>query len=166
MKYSCLLTITILLWEIMIGKSFANPSQSVTCENIPLETQWLDPNNNPRDQGVITEQTISQSEISLPSLWWTKEQFDQQNGRFISNWLAYPEQQRIDLVINRQLWSLLTYLDQYQFVDKLGTVARGYDYNLRVFNQQGKCLALYYFNSEKKRWMIYIESQGRNGIEL
>jgi len=37
------------------------------------------------NDGVITADTISQSELTIPSLWWAKEQF----GGF-DNWLAYP----------------------------------------------------------------------------
>jgi len=38
------------------------------------------------NDGVRTADTISQSELTIPSLWWAKEQF----GKLFDNWLAYP----------------------------------------------------------------------------
>ena len=50
------------------------------------------------------------------------------------------------MVVNAQLWTLLDYLERYRFVNKFGTVARDYQYNVRVFNQQGERLATYTCN--------------------
>ncbi|MGB7518612.1 MAG: hypothetical protein WA896_03140, partial [Spirulinaceae cyanobacterium] len=80
-------------------------------------------------------------QISVPSLWWAKEQFAKK--KLLINWIAHQEQNRIDLIVNRQLWSNLTDIERYAFVNKFGNVARRYQYNLRVFNQQTKCLAAY-----------------------
>jgi hypothetical protein len=75
-----------------------------------------------------------------------KKQFDEDKdfgSKFIFNWIAYQDEKRVDLVVNRQVWTLLDYIGRYRFVNKLGTVARGYNYDVRVFNQQAELLATY-----------------------
>ena len=65
----------------------------------------------------------------------------------LDNWLAYPSKgsrtARIDLIVNRQIWSLLDYVERYKFVNNFGNVARDYGYNVRVFNYQQELLATY-----------------------
>lgn len=113
--------------------------------NAPLELSLLAPNAPKR--GVITANTISQKQLTVPSLWWAKEQF---GGKLLDNWLAYPSQgtatARVDLIVNRQIWSLLDYVERYEFVNSLGSVARDYGYNVRVFNYQQELLATYTCN--------------------
>ncbi|MCG4880622.1 hypothetical protein L0P06_11165, partial [Amedibacillus dolichus] len=79
-----------------------------------------------------------------PSIWWAKEQF---GGKLLDNWLAYPAKEksvaRIDLIVNRQIWSLLDYVERYEFVNNFCNVARDYGYNVRVFNYQQELLATY-----------------------
>jgi len=98
----------------------------------PLDVEQLDAEVVDSDS-VIRRDTISQTGLTEPSLWWAAEQF---GGKLLENWLAYPQKRRIDLVVNRQLWSLLTYLERYQFVNRMGTIARSYRYNLRVLDRQ------------------------------
>jgi hypothetical protein len=52
----------------------------------------------------------------------------------------------VDLVVNRQLWTLLDYLGRYSFLSKYGTAARDYQYNVRVFNDRSALLATYTCN--------------------
>lgn len=132
--------------------SFANallppPSYSQTPtvpqpSQAPFELSLLQ-GANP-DSRVITSNTISQQGLTVPSLWWAKEQF---GGNVLSNWLAYPAQGeaagRIDLLVNRQNWTSLDYIGRYEFVNRFGTVARDYGYNIRVFNEQEELLASY-----------------------
>uniref|UniRef100_A0ACD5GSC0 Uncharacterized protein n=1 Tax=Desertifilum tharense IPPAS B-1220 TaxID=1781255 RepID=A0ACD5GSC0_9CYAN len=63
----------------------------------------------------------------------------------VETWFAYPNasQRRVDFVVNRQVWSLLDYLQRYEFVHHMGSVARTYGYNIRIFNRQGEALATY-----------------------
>lgn len=113
--------------------------------NAPLELSLLAPNAPKR--GVVTANTISQKQLTVPSLWWAKQQF---GGKLLDNWLAYPSQgtttPRVDLIVNRQIWSLLDYVERYDFVNSLGSVARDYGYNVRVFNYQQELLATYTCN--------------------
>lgn len=109
----------------------------------PLETELLEPGVQLAGRNIVTRYTISQRGITAPSLWWAKEQFNEFKGKLLDNWIAYQDKKRIDLVVNRQLWSILDYLERYRFVNEFGSVARDYKYNLRVFNQQGVLLATY-----------------------
>jgi hypothetical protein len=109
----------------------------------PLETELLEPNTSLVGRNVITANTISATDLTTPSFWWTKQQFDEFDGKLTNNWIAYPDEKRIDLVVNSQLWTLLDYLGRYRFLNKFGTAARDYQYNVRVFNQQANHLATY-----------------------
>lgn len=112
----------------------------------PLELELLKPDTLPTRPDIITGNTLSDTGIQTPSLWWAKEQFNEVGGKLINNWIAYQNQKRVDLVVNRQAWSLLDYLGRYRFVNKFGTVARANKYDLRIFNQQGEPLATYTCN--------------------
>lgn len=104
----------------------------------------------------ITDTNIQQTELTEPSLWWIRDQLAAQNkygDRLVNGWLACPgieEPNRVDVVVNAQLWSSLDFFDRYEFIQKFGTATTGYGYNLRVFDPQGSIVAAYTcnFNSE------------------
>jgi hypothetical protein len=120
------------------------------------------------DEPTVTEQTISSQGLTVPSLWWAKEQFDPFNGRLIINWFAYPQLKQIDLVVNWQLWTILDYLQRYRLINKIGTVAREYGYALRVFNQQKQCLATYKYNSytSPPKWEIEFPQSEEDSLQI
>jgi hypothetical protein len=129
----------------------------------PLELDLL---TNPKGS-VITANTINQGEITVPSLWWAQENSE---NKLLDNWIAYPasnnQPARVDLVVNQQIWSLLDYLERYNFVNRLGSVARNYGYNIRVFNYQQDRLATYtcIFNANPALCRIEIASQNQFGL--
>lgn len=110
----------------------------------PVELYLLDPDINPTERGVITDRSMSQHEWTAPSLWWAQDQY---GGKLLEHWLAYPgsdnHPRRIDLIVDRQLWGLSTYLERYTFIHRFGTVAKSFGYSMRVFNDQGDPLATY-----------------------
>jgi len=118
------------------------PSQ--TPLELGLTRSTIDPINIDSSDRVVTSNTISPDELTDPSLWWAKEQF---GGDLLSNWLTYPAQNgdsgRIDLLVNRQNWNSLDYIQQYEFVYHFGTDAMDRGYNLRVLNEQKQLLATY-----------------------
>lgn len=102
------------------------------------------------EQVVITSQTVCQSGLTPPSLWWTKEQVAQElrtSGKLVSDWSAQlktaeaPGQVR--LVVNPQLWSLMDYFERYDFVSNFGLAARGFGYQTEIYNTKGTKLASY-----------------------
>lgn len=86
---------------------------------------------------------LSQTNLSIPSLWLTKEQF---GGKLLEQWFIESGKNWAVLIVNRQIWSLLDYLERYQFIHNFGTVARQYGYNVRVCNRQGATLGVYTCN--------------------
>lgn len=121
----------------------AQTSSAPTPSLEPLETELLKPDVTLAGRDVITANTISQTGITTPSLWWAKEQF---GGKLINNWIAYQDKKRVDLIVNSQLWTLLDYMGRYGFVHKFGSAAKDYHYNLRVFNQQAALVGTYTCN--------------------
>ncbi len=100
--------------------------------------------------GVVTAQTISLTRLTLPSLWWTQAQVahnPQFGNKLLENWIAYPadvkDPGRVDLVVNRQLWSLLDYLQRYEFISRFSAISRSYGYNIRVFDNQARFTGAY-----------------------
>ncbi len=147
------------------------PSHSQTPTILQPSQAPLEPGNPGseaiRDGRVITSNTISQEGLTIPSLWWAKEQF---GGDVLNNWLAYPAQGetagRIDLFVNRQNWSSLDYIGRYEFVNHFGTVARDYGYNLRVFNEQKELLASYTcdFSQNSSQCNMQLDATGKARI--
>jgi hypothetical protein len=140
----------------------------VSCTE-PFETELLKRKVKRQERGAIAADSIAPKGITIPSLWWAKEQFDPFAGKLIINWLAYPQQQRIDLLVNWQLWTLLDYLKRYRFINNFGTIAREYGYNLRIFNQQNECLAIYRYNSHLNppQWEIQVDASSlKDSLEV
>ncbi|HBB34541.1 MAG TPA: hypothetical protein DDZ80_25340 [Cyanobacteria bacterium UBA8803] len=136
---------------------------------VPLEVEFLAPNALPPRPGVITANSISQTQITTPSLWWAEEQFNEFGGKLLTNWIAYQDEKRVDLVVNRQPWTLLNYLERYRFVNRFGTVGRDYQYNVRVFNDRAAMLATYTCNYSKAQpdcELLIFDSLGQDGLPV
>jgi hypothetical protein len=139
----------LLILSLSLTTFFVLPTPSSRSENIPqpsdapLELNILTKPKAP----VITASTINPKNLTVPSLWWAKENSE---NKLLDNWIAYPtsatETARVDLIVNQQVWSLLDYLERYQFVNGLGSTARNFGYNIRVFNYQQELLATYTCN--------------------
>ncbi len=161
MKVKCLL-LTLLLFSIQSKTGQAESVKDI-CE-LPLKTT----SPIPPIPGVITEITISMKGLAKPSLWWDTEQFDPFEGQLVNGWLAFPKEQRIDLIVNRQLWSLMDYIQRYRYVNQLGTVARGYQYDLRILTNPNRCLATYVCqvrSDSAQDCLIHFDSLGLRGLE-
>ncbi|AFY53712.1 hypothetical protein Riv7116_1139 [Rivularia sp. PCC 7116] len=139
------------IFSIVISTLSVLPAQFAQARDsrIPAPSQAsleLDLLTNPRGN-VITADTIYQQQLTVPSLWWAQEQSE---NKLLDNWIAYPainsQPGRVDLIVNEQIWSVLDYLERYKFVNHLGSVARTYGYNIRVFNYEKEPLATYTCN--------------------
>lgn len=170
LKFSVYIQLAIIA-IVMLGNAAKTLGQEsppvISCEptldSVLLNNKLNDPPNN-----IIKANNISETGLTIPSLWWTKEQFDPFGGKMVENWLAYKDEKRIDLIVNAQLWSILDYLDRYRFVDNFGNAARHYGYNLRIFNRQKNCLALYFYNPnvDPPRWEITFNNYLQTGFEI
>jgi hypothetical protein len=110
----------------------------------PSEISLLEQGTAPADPSWVTANTISQTGLTTPSLWWAKQQF---GGELLSNWIAKPGTDdmpsRVDLLVNQQVWTSYNYLDRYAFLNQLGRVSSDFGYSTRVFNAQGQLLGAY-----------------------
>ena len=167
---------------LFISTGIAETTARLQPSNAPLELNMIfEPSNN-----VVTANTINQAQFTVPSLWWSKENYQ---NKLLDNWIAYPsngnQAGRIDLIVNQQVWSLLDYLERYNFINQLGTVARNscskelttsalgenqlcqQGYNLRVFNYQQEFLGAYTCNfAQQPNANCSIVMQGGNRLKL
>lgn len=102
---------------------------------------------------VITANDVNQAQLTIPSLWYTRDQIAEQfNPLLVENWLAYPDAaaavRRVDIVVNAQPWSLLDYMERYTVLNQFGTAARDYLYNVRIFNTERDFLGAYFCQFE------------------
>ncbi|MEM9272661.1 MAG: hypothetical protein AAGA80_06815 [Cyanobacteria bacterium P01_F01_bin.143] len=153
------------------GIAIAKPTKSVVnnhCDSFTDLKLAAKNANQSNQEKIITEQNVALSGVVSPSLWWAREQFDPFGGRLIDDWLEDSQLKQIDLVVNWQLWTLLDYLDRYRLINQLGTVAREYDYNLRIINQQKQCLATYQYQSDNNppKWEINLDGLGQDSFQV
>jgi hypothetical protein len=112
--------------------------------SMPLDGRLLQPDAVPADDSIITSEMISQTELTIPSLWWSRQQF---GTKMVEDWFAYPSPdaalRRIDLIISQPVWNASSYVQRYAFVNHFGTAAQDYGFNIRFFNRQQELLAAY-----------------------
>ncbi|TFI53011.1 hypothetical protein BLD44_016775 [Mastigocladus laminosus UU774] len=156
---TCLTTISCLFNQPLLAEIPSIPKPS----DAPLELDLL---TNPQSS-AITANTIDQKQVSVPSLWWIKETSEK---KLLDNWIAYPfnnhQPARVDVIVNQQIWSLLDYLERYDFINSLGDIARTYGYNIRIFNYQQERLASYTCNFKIKPSLCRIEINSQSNFGL
>ncbi|MCL6753010.1 hypothetical protein KBT16_19350 [Nostoc sp. CCCryo 231-06] len=159
--FSLLLTIS--LTTLLVPPSLAQTPPIPSPSNAPLELDLL---TKPKDY-VITANTINPERLTVPSLWWAQQNSE---TKLLDNWIAYPpsekEPARVDLIVNQQIWSLLDSIQRYDFVNRLGSAARNFGYNVRVFNYQKEPLATYTCNFSTSPALCSIQTSVKNKIGL
>ena len=89
---------------------------------------------------VASSEQLSQTEISRPSLSWIQDQVGRRYGsdRLVVQWQAYQVVAKsaayVDVIVDEQIWELLSYFERYAFISQFGTTAKQYGYHLRVFH--------------------------------
>ncbi|MBG1265135.1 hypothetical protein F8S12_01195 [Nostoc sp. WHI] len=160
-SFSLLLTIS--LSTLLVPPSLAQTSPIPSPSSAPLELDLL---TKPKGY-VITANTINPERLTVPSLWWAQQNSE---NKLLDNWIAYPasekEAARVDLIVNQQIWSLLEYVERYDFVNRLGSTARNFGYNVRVFNYQKEPLATYTCNFSTSPALCSIQTTVKNKIGL
>ncbi len=100
---------------------------------------------------------IAERGLTVPSLWLVEELLAEEERfraeqsergtllyyKLLENWFVEQDRRWVDLVVNRQLWSLLDYLERYDFINRVGTVAKDFNYNTRVCNDRGVVVGIY-----------------------
>ena len=114
---------------------------------------------------IITAKTIDPQKLTVPSLWWAKENSEKQ---LLDNWIVYPPSQtephRADLIVNQEIWGLLDYFGKYVFVNRLGSLASKFGYNIRIFNYQKEALATYTCNFSQSPASCRLQMNHRSQI--
>jgi len=151
---------------LLVGNGLVNPVSAEIGTPTPRDRAALLAQTNPEGTspglrvllstgrslpGAVTSRTPSPIRLSVPSLWWiTKQLVDLQQfgSKFIQDWVALPRQDgrpgQVDLLVNRQQWSLLDYVQRYEFVSKFSSTARTFGYNTRVFDSPDRApIAIY-----------------------
>lgn len=88
----------------------------------------------------VTQNDISQANFIPPSIWWAAQRF---GGMILDFWFTCPNDRRVYLIVNRQIWNSLNYVERYSFVNSFGTYSRSDKYNVEVLNPQLETLAAY-----------------------
>lgn len=122
----------------LVGDFF---SVSVSACSLDPELLTLNTPEALTERGLTSAYLTSQARSTQPSLWWARSRFGQDD--LIQNWLIDSKAQHINLIVDRARWSNLNYVGQYRVVHQFGTIARDQGYELRIFNTQPKCLAVY-----------------------
>jgi hypothetical protein len=130
----------------------ASSSLLLTQPLTAAEIDLLEAGTPPADPDWVTANTVSQTTLTTPSLWWVRQQF---GGKLLNNWLAKPATvempNRVDLLVNQQVWNRYNYIDRYAFLNQVGTSAQDFGYSTRVFNAQGELLGAYICEFESER---------------
>lgn len=145
---SLIVTLLISLGTVLLpGEASAIVEEALLLLTEPLDVPQVAQYRSgavPADGSVVTESTISQTGLTLPSLWWAEEQF---GGKLLDYWVAYTGSsttpRRVDLLINQQIWTQYNYLERYAFINHFGTSASDFGYSTRIFNWQGDLLGAY-----------------------
>jgi hypothetical protein len=124
------------------------PLQQSFCELLtfsPLSLSSLDSFFAQITPGSYTsDQDPSPKTMTLPSLWWSRDSLPRQFGsyRLVDAWAAYEISTSalrvIDVYINPQIWRILQYPERYGALSHFATEAREYQYNVRLFNNNGR----------------------------
>lgn len=124
--------------ELAIAQSRRQPP----INPIPAELQTLLEKRT--ETPKVTAETPSQKGFTVPSLWWTSQQF---GDKLVMDWQAYGTgqtgNQQINVVVRPELWTRYTYYERYGFVLKFGTDASDFGYQLLVLDSQDFLLGAY-----------------------
>jgi hypothetical protein len=153
---------------LLSGRAIAVDDETVLLLTDPLEIQSL---NLPEErqqlinQGVVTPETISQTGLTVPSLWWAQQQY---GGNLLEYWFAFPGREdvppRVDLLVNQQVWNNTDYLAQYGFLLRFGRVSEEFGYSTRVFNGRGELLGAYICPSNAPTCRIFLSPATPNAF--
>lgn len=128
---------------LLVGLGMSTPALGLTDEELqtllsqPPRLQLLEPDAVLPDDDIVTPYTISETELTIPSMWWMQEQY---GGELLSAWIAYPATDglppRVDLIVNESVWRTYNYWERFAFITLFGRESQQFGYLTRVFNDQ------------------------------
>jgi hypothetical protein len=115
---------------------------------------------------AIPANNISPRSLTKPSFWWIRDQLPHRfANKLVLNWVAYPDKNYVDILVNPQFWNLLEYGERYALVNRFGTAARQSGYNVRIFNSnfsKEKPIAAYTCTANPSENRCRIQFQEKN----
>jgi hypothetical protein len=109
---------------------------------------------------IITADTVSQTNMTLPSLWWASEQFPR---KLVTNWMANTQDKQIYVLVNPQYWNGMDYVERYRLIDRFGQTATSYGYTSLQFCTSQKT-NLGHYKCDRANCAIAIETIGQEGL--
>ena len=95
------------------------------------------------NDSTVNSDEISNTGLTPPSLWWTRDQLPPRLGgfRLPQQWYAYRLKDSpifiVDMFLDSQTWTGLTYTERYSVLNQFGTAAKTFGYNLRIYQGAG-----------------------------
>ena len=139
MRFFLIFHFLLLIFHFLPPKLVQAQTRSAPASFAPKQVD----SGQPRCPNPITDNTISQTQLTKPSLWWAEDRF---GGLLLDSWFGCPNERRVYLVVNRQIWTSLNYIERYEFVNHFATYVRPNNYNVVVLNPQQRPLATYICN--------------------
>ncbi|MCG8368425.1 MAG: hypothetical protein MJA27_34460 [Pseudanabaenales cyanobacterium] len=132
-----------------LAEEVAATSSLAQISTVLLDIEQAPLDRHPREEIernlAITQDTISATSLTPPSLWWSRDQITAAvrslrnllPQQWLEAWVAYRgsegQPRRVDMVVNPQIWNQLNYLERYSVLNQLGAVAKSYGYSTRIF---------------------------------
>jgi hypothetical protein len=133
--------------SLLCSKVTASEQDTLLLLTTPLDAQQINQlwqGGLPNNRSIVAANTVSQSDLTIPSLWWAQKQF---GGNLLNYWVAYSGSdgtpRRIDLLVDQQVWNVTSYVGRYAFITQMGETAKDFSYNLRIFTWRGDLLGAY-----------------------
>ncbi|NJK28967.1 MAG: hypothetical protein HC940_01860 [Acaryochloris sp. SU_5_25] len=127
---------------VLQGNTLAQARRQPEINPVPAELQQLLEQRSPMPQ--VSANSPSQKRFTIPSLWWTNQQF---GDKLVLDWQAYGAtqagKQQIHVIVRPELWTGYSYYERYGFVLKFGTDASQFGYHLLVMDAQDLLLGAY-----------------------
>ncbi|MEM9769228.1 MAG: hypothetical protein AAF892_15310 [Cyanobacteria bacterium P01_D01_bin.71] len=103
-----------------------------------------------RDWPVVTEETTSLYQPTLPSLWWSRDELPTlwrvtssatvriEGYRLVRNWLAFQSTTAnaaiVDVQVDPQYWNRFNYFQKYAILTRMGATGMNYGHHVRLYS--------------------------------
>ncbi len=137
-------------------------------EKLPIKNNTVSVTEDTEDPEEIEERLEEQKSENLPPIDLIEpdnqllETWFVQNQDFVQLSPTLTVNNLVTVVVNRQKWPAERYMGQYVFINRFGTTAREYGYNLRICNNRGEFLGYYIcdFQTTPKNCQVLLRSEG------
>lgn len=92
-----------------------------------------------RNWQVVEDDAPGKTGLTPPSLWWSRDQLTNSLGgyRLVRNWIAFRSASTqlnvVDVQVDSQYWDPQEDVEKYAILNRFGTAAKQYGYQLRLY---------------------------------